>query len=241
VLLSAIKPGKLTREQITALLFGTGTDEGEGGDCIFVFGGRSMVRAEKAAQLYLAGRAPRILFTGGVKGEPTRGRVPEAVRLRDHAVRSGVAEADVIVESESSVGTKDNVLRSIPVLESAIGLAAIRRLLVVSVPWHMRRCLLTLRTYAPPWFEYVWCPADYVDHQPHNWWQSAEATRYVMAEVDKLTRYVREGDLLDRDVPLPQVDQDERTQTTIRDCSDPCGQHQSIEQALSAGRAEARR
>jgi hypothetical protein len=46
--------------------------------------------------------------------------------------------------------------------------------------------MLTLKTYYPKWINYTWCPANYKQHQPNNWWQNPEAYDYLMKEITNL-------------------------------------------------------
>ena len=197
MLISKIDPDTLSREDITRVLFGDGPAGGGNGDCIFVFGGRGSQRVVKAVELYQAERAPLILFSGGTR----RGkyRPAQAIQMRKHAAALGVPEDAMEAECESN-DTTENVKLSLPVLDGKLGLPNVRRLLVVSIPWHRRRGLLTWRTHAPDWIEYAWCPAAYPDHQPDNWWQTPEVERYVMGELRTLVTYVRKGKLRDEEV-----------------------------------------
>jgi uncharacterized SAM-binding protein YcdF (DUF218 family) len=199
VKLSSIDPKRLSREETTRLAFGEPTESLASGDCIFVFGGRGLERVACGVQLLHEKRAPILLFSGGTK----YGRLdtPEAETMRLHALAMG-APSDALLTETLSNNTKENVLASALVLDRAIGLHAIRRLLVVSIPWHMRRCLLTLQTYLPDWIQYSWIPAPYRDHQRNNWWTHDLARGYVIEECEALVRYTREGQLLDVDIEL---------------------------------------
>lgn len=199
--ISQLNPSQLSREQITKILFGDAKEDNGllNADCIFVFGGSFMERVWKAVELYHAGRAPYILFSGGDKWGQRN--PPEAIQMRDEAIRKGVPESAIITEILSN-HTKENVLASLFVLDRAIGLHNIKRLLVVSAPGHMRRCLLTLRTYMPEWIEYIWCPDDRIQGQAHNWFQSEEEKTRVMKELSNLIKYVQEGQLMDEDIEL---------------------------------------
>lgn len=197
MLISSIQLQNLTHDQITYLLFGDESDDGRKGDCIFTFGGSRIERVEKAVELYNQGRSSHILFAGGTKfGRPNP---PEAIQMLENAIKIGVPKSAILVETESN-HTKENVISSLLVLDRNIGLHKIRRLLVVSVPWHYRRCMLTLKTYMPKWIEYTWCPANHKEHQPDNWWKSPETFDYVMGELNSLTTYVQEGQLIDEDI-----------------------------------------
>ena len=76
----------------------------------------------------------------------------------------------------------------------------IQRLLVVSIPWHYRRSLLSLKTYYPQWIDYTWCPANYKECQSDNWWQYPKSYEYVMREISNLVEFVREGQLMDMNI-----------------------------------------
>lgn len=137
-----MNPEKLSKEQITKLVFGDATEIDNGtldGDCIFVFGGVQVERMLKAVDLYKNGRAPLIMFTGGDRfGERN---LPESIVIRDEAIKLGVPAESIMIEQVSN-HTKENILASLLVLDRAIGLEKINRLLLVSAPGHMRRCLL---------------------------------------------------------------------------------------------------
>ncbi|MCP4643799.1 MAG: YdcF family protein [bacterium] len=199
MLISEIDPDALSRDETTRLLFGDKEARPFNGDCVFVFGGRGAARVAKAAELYNAGRAPIVLFSGGSRYG--KHDTPTALRMKEDAIECGLPANAIDVECESD-NTRENVLASLLVLDRRLGLHTIRRLLVVSIPWHMRRCLLTLSTYAPDWIEYTWCPADYRDHQPDTWWKHDEAELYVTKEVRTLVEAVRSGQLRDLDINL---------------------------------------
>ena len=78
-------------------------------DCIVGFGNFNTNIARRAAELYLQGYAPKVLFTGGL-GRNTEGMLPEpeAVRFARVAMECGVPEQDLILEDRSS-NTKENI------------------------------------------------------------------------------------------------------------------------------------
>ncbi|MDJ0689063.1 MAG: hypothetical protein QNJ41_11185 [Xenococcaceae cyanobacterium MO_188.B32] len=55
--LSEIEVSKLSRKQITKVLFGDEKDNGSQGNCIFTYGGKGIERVNKAVELYKQGRA----------------------------------------------------------------------------------------------------------------------------------------------------------------------------------------
>lgn len=87
--ISDLDPDHLSQDQIAQLLFPGWRDDGESGDCIFVFGSKYAVnfRVPKAVSLYQAGRAPRILCSGGAVWEGVG--EPEALTMKRTAVHAG--------------------------------------------------------------------------------------------------------------------------------------------------------
>ena len=81
----------------------------EKADCIVGFGNFNDNIARRAAELYHAGYAPKVLFTGGL-GRNTEGMFsqPEAVRFAETAMACGVPEKDIILETRST-NTKENI------------------------------------------------------------------------------------------------------------------------------------
>ena len=197
--ISEIEVERLSKKQITKILFGEEQDDGKHGDCIFVYGGKGIERVDKAVDLYKQKRADYILFSGGIKyGKYT---TSEAITMKNNALKKDVP-AKAILTEELSNNTKENVISSLFTLENKFGIHNIRHLLVVSIPWHYRRCLLSLQTYYPNWINYTWCSANYQKCQPNNWWKYSDSTRYVINEINNLVKFVKEGQLLDIEIDL---------------------------------------
>lgn len=202
MLISNMNPELLTKEQITKVVFGNTSEIDDGtikGDCIFVFGGMYIDRVLKAVELYKNGRAPFIMFTGGDKFGQRNS--PESIFMRDEAIKLGVPSDSILIEQISN-HTKENILASLMVLDRAIGLEKINRLLLVSAPGHMRRCLLMLKTFMPPWYEYVWCPDDRTIGQANNWWTDTEEEKRVRDELSKVIYGVKGRYFVDTDIDI---------------------------------------
>ena len=116
-------------------------------DCIVGFGNYNVNIALRAAELYRAGYAPRVLFTGGL-GRNTAGMWTgsEAERFAAAAVAAGVPERDVIVEDRST-NTAENITFTRDKL-AALGLSA-KRLLGVHQPFMERRIWAAMQVYWP--------------------------------------------------------------------------------------------
>lgn len=104
-------------------------------------------RIRHAVQLYKDGHVKKLVFTGGAGGP---GDKPEAVIGRRWAMKQGVAEADILMET-SSTRTYENLLYAKPVMHEA----GISSVLLVSDPLHMKRALmmadsLDIEAYSSP-------------------------------------------------------------------------------------------
>jgi uncharacterized SAM-binding protein YcdF (DUF218 family)/lysophospholipase L1-like esterase len=93
--------------------------------------GYSLRRALLAARLFREGRAPLVLFTGGLSGSP---RCPVAEVMAGVARDAGVP-ADAIRVETASTSTWENAAHSAPILRRL----GARRVLLVSDKLHMRR------------------------------------------------------------------------------------------------------
>ena len=194
--ISELDADKLSDEQMSKLLFSGIEDDGQRGDCIFVAGSSKAVlyRLPKAVELYKQGRAGKIIFSGGVKWN---GSVwTEAELLKREAIALNVPEDDILVE-DKSLHTVENVIASLLIMNREIPLYKMRRILVVTTSYHMRRLHLSMQTYMPDWIDYSLCPAEDIHTAKDNWFKTDIGKARVQAECSKLIKYVQIGALRD--------------------------------------------
>ena len=87
-------------------------------------------RAQKAAELYLAGRAPLLIFSGGsAKGLPSESSI-----ARDLAVAAGVPASACLLE-DNSHSTHQNAILTLPLLKAR----GIDEVILVSDGYHLLR------------------------------------------------------------------------------------------------------
>lgn len=199
--ISQLEPNRLTDLQLTELIYKNLEDDNEIGDCILVPGSNKAVqyRLPKAIQLYKQGRANKILFSGGVMWEGNK--LSEAQLLKEKAIEQGIPEEDIIVE-DISLHTKENVLASLLVLDRAFYLHNIKRIIVVTTNFHMRRFHLTLKTFMPEWIEYSLCTVNDQTTREDNWFNYPYGRKRVEMESGKLINYVKQGVIIDTKVEI---------------------------------------
>ena len=122
-------------------------EEPKKADVIVGFGNFNTDIAARAAELYLKGYAPKILFTGGL-GRNTEGLLPEseAERFKRTAMACGVPEEDIILEDKSR-NTKENIDFTREILESR-GIPH-AHILGVHQPFMERRITAAMGVYWP--------------------------------------------------------------------------------------------
>lgn len=142
-----VEEGPHKKTDIIAVLGGGAYSNG-------VLGGASNERLIKSVLLYREGRAPKIVFTGGMvvgvkaklghtvlgTANAGEGRFLEAVLMRDIAVGMGVPPGDCLVE-ENSLSTYENLKNLKAIMEKE----GLRTATLVSSPLHMRRAVMTAR------------------------------------------------------------------------------------------------
>ncbi|HWI65069.1 MAG TPA: YdcF family protein [Symbiobacteriaceae bacterium] len=166
-------------------------DELAPADLILVFGGKRLERAERAAELYKAGIAPRIVITGGDK----RGTgICEAIRLKDHCVSLGVPEEAIVTECES-VNSMENVKMSAALIDKTIGWNSLQNVVIVSAPYHLRRVKQALCRYIPRSVKVTCAPDTRQDITRENWWHTQEGQNMVIRELEKVRTYAIQGEL----------------------------------------------
>lgn len=116
-------------------------------DCILVLGSHDLRVAERAAELYLEGFAPLIIFSGGL-GRLTEGvwPEPEADLFAKIAVSKGVPREAILIENKST-NTGENILFTQQLLKEKN--VEIGSFIVVQKPYMERRSFATFKKHWP--------------------------------------------------------------------------------------------
>jgi uncharacterized SAM-binding protein YcdF (DUF218 family) len=116
-------------------------------DCILALGSHDLRVAERAAELYLEGWAPTLIFSGGL-GNFTKGmwKEAEAEQFAAIAMSMGVPEASILVENRST-NTGENILFT----QQLLGKKNLnpRSFIVLQKPYMERRSYATFKQHWP--------------------------------------------------------------------------------------------
>ena len=200
MLLTKIDENNLTEKDINNILFNIPKDDGLKGECILVFGSYLDIdeRLKVAIELFKEKRAPFILFTGG-KGKT--GSLPETKIMKEKAITLGIPENVILTEEESN-NTTENILCSLLVLERKFLLQNIKRLIIVSSPFHIQRLSLTLSRYMPKWIQYSYCYDNNSPLSKDNWQNDQTAKERVEYEAKGIIFYDKNKYIDDKDINL---------------------------------------
>ncbi len=179
-----------SREAITRFLFLS--DPPAPVDLCFVLGSPSTTTIVPAIDLYTSGFTPRILISGM---GPTRSRRAECDIYRDLAIARGVPSSAILTEARAT-NTLENFTLSRRIIEQTIGWGALRRIALVTKPFHTRRALMTARANWPTHLEYLMLPSS-GDDDPlaGDWWQTSSGRQFVLAELRAIGTYALSGHL----------------------------------------------
>lgn len=201
MLVSRIKEEDLTVEVIDRLLFQGLEDTGENADCIIVLGSvkAAKYRVPVAVDAYKVGRADKIMLCGGKLRDFPAGKYSEAEHMHQAALELGVAEEDVILE-DSSQNTVENILFALIELQRAFWLNKVRKVMLVTTAYHMRRSLAIARYLFPEHIAIVPCPANDNNTRRDNWMNTSVGIERAKGEAMNIVRFVINGVIPDFEI-----------------------------------------
>ena len=172
-------------------------------DCIVGFGNFNTDIARRAAELYLQGYAPKVLFTGGL-GRNTEGLLPEpeAVRFAKVAMECGVPEQDIILE-DTSANTAENILFTREKLQT-LGLPH-SHILGVHQPFMERRITAAMGVYWPELHFQVTSPQvtipQYLERAKQQGITENASISVIVGDFQRMELYAQKGYQLPQHIP----------------------------------------
>jgi len=188
-----------TRRIVEAVLFNGIEDSFENGDVILTFGSPDCLRyrAVKAFESYAAGRAEKIILSGGVT-IPNTG-YSEAQSMWDLLTGLGAHNSDIYLETASKF-THENVLFSSDIIRAVFKGMPVKILAVTSYD-HMRRVLLNFQHYKNLFAEgtrFMPVPSGSTqDCEPYLWQSTPNGRKTAARELTNIVTYIRKGYLPD--------------------------------------------
>ena len=198
---SKITEDKLTDEIIDRLLFDGLEDTGENIDCIIVLGSikAAKYRVPVAVNAYNAGRASKIMLCGGALRDFPEGKCIEAEHMYKKVLELGVPVEDIIMENTSQ-STVENILCALVELQRTFWLNKVRKVLLVTATYHMRRSLAIARYLFPMHIEIISCPADDNNTNRDNWMNTTKGIERAKEEALNIIRCVNNGVIPDFEI-----------------------------------------
>ncbi|MBU5351107.1 YdcF family protein [Paenibacillus barcinonensis] len=190
--LSQLNLEDLEHSTINKIIFENLNDDGQIGDIILVFGSVTApkYRVPKAVELLNGNRAKKIIMSGG-RSDP-----PEALIMKEAAISLGASESDILLETKST-NTAENIIYTKSLLEEYYGLKNIKRILLVTNYFHLKRCLLSMKTFMPEWIDYSLCGVLDTNTRPDNWWTNEKGKTRVINEIYRLVKYTKSKEIID--------------------------------------------
>ncbi|MET0400126.1 MAG: YdcF family protein [Longimicrobiaceae bacterium] len=163
-------------------------------DLVLVLGGELNTRPFHAAALYRRGVAPRVVLVREQQGPAVRqGLYPHRTDVAVRILRRGgvPASAVVVLETPGGAASTADEARALRGYLRATGL---RRVVVVTNPYHSRRARLALRRGTRGLgAEILMSPAPAWEFDEANWWRSEEGLIAYFNEYVKLAAYLLRG------------------------------------------------
>jgi uncharacterized SAM-binding protein YcdF (DUF218 family) len=155
-------------------------------DLLFVFGTRQDVdeRVDEAARLWRGGYFRWAIVSGGVTPGDARS---ECAAITEAMIARGIP-ADIILREDRAMNTGETVIFSLPVIDAAIGLKNIRRVICLGNTWTARRYPMTLHRHWPE-VEKMLVMVDTFKTPRSLWHRDPEFTRRMLSEWDKIEPY----------------------------------------------------
>lgn len=201
MLVSNIKEEDLTLDVVDKLLFQDLEDTGENVDCIIVLGSvkAAQYRVPVAVDAFKAGRANKLMLCGGKIREFPNGRYSEAEHMAKAVLELGIPEEDIILEN-SSQNTVENILFALIELQKSFWLNKVKRVLLVTTAYHMRRSLAIAQYLLPKHIDVIPCPANDNNTRRENWMNTPVGVERAKHEAMKIVSYVTNGVIPDFEI-----------------------------------------
>lgn len=201
MIVSKLHENDLTKDVIDKILYYGLEYHGETAECAMVLGSNKAptYRIPVAVELYKSEKVKKILLCGGKIRNTEQGMLTEVQMMKFRAKELDIREEDILCE-ELSMTTKENILCALLPLEREFKLSEIKKIILITTNYHMRRSMLMAQTYFPSWIQIIPCPADDLNTRRYNWWLSEAGRKRAIDEAWKVICYIHEGAIPDFEI-----------------------------------------
>jgi uncharacterized SAM-binding protein YcdF (DUF218 family) len=173
-------------------------------DCIIVLGSHDLRVAERGAEVFLAGWAPLIVFSGNLGSLTSEiWDRPEAEIFADVAAAQGVPRERMLLETRAT-NTAENVAFSRELLAER-GIVP-RNAIAVQKPYMERRTLATFRQRWPELDVIVTSPQIPFEAYPNERISREDVIQIMVGDLQRLILYAERGWSAPQEVPLEVID-----------------------------------
>lgn len=168
-------------------------------DCIFVLGSHDTRVADRAAEIYLQGWAPLLIFSGGL-GRLTKESwtETEADLFAKIAMQKGIPEKNILIENRST-NTGENVLFTQKLLQQN-GLDP-QRFILVQKPYMERRTYATFQKQWPGKTVYVTSPQISFEDYPTKEFPLEKVINIMIGDLQRIRIYADKGFQIPQPIP----------------------------------------
>ena len=168
-------------------------------DCILALGSHDLRVADRAAELYLQGFAPLLVFSGGL-GNFTQGMwtEPEADKFAKIAVKHGVPPKAILVENKST-NTGENILFTQRLLQAHNVNPS--SFIVVQKPYMERRSYATFKKHWPDKQVVVTSPLISFEDYPNEEIPLERVINIMVGDLERIKFYPAKGFQIHQDIP----------------------------------------
>jgi uncharacterized SAM-binding protein YcdF (DUF218 family) len=171
----------------------------EKSDCILALGSHDLRVAQRAAQLYLQGFAPKVIMSGGL-GNFTKEMwtEKEADKFAAIAIQMGVPREVILIENNSS-NTGENILFTQKLLEEK-GLF-LQSFIVVQKPYMERRAYATFKKHWPDKKVLVTSPQISLEKYPTDEIPMEKVINIMVGDLQRIKIYPEKGFQIYQEIP----------------------------------------
>lgn len=168
-------------------------------DVIIVLGSHDTRVAERGAQLFLDGMAPKILFSGGL-GRLTANNWtdPEAEIFSKIAINMGVPKSAILIENKST-NTGENISFSMILLEEH-GIMP-KSVILVHKPYMERRQFATWMKLFPDIKACITSPQISYENYPNDLISKDDMINIIVGDTQRVKLYSEKGFMIDQQIP----------------------------------------